>query len=288
MINIEQMYSFFLEKKNDANVNNRYKGNESWYHASSAGMCTRKIYFESVEQVPTTNPPEDKGQRIMRLGTLVHEDFQDALLSSFEYYKAKKEKESSKEKEKDRNCLDNNLNNNILSEEKEKKKIYKRKKEKESLEMLFGEIDEIIVEQEITIPDLNVRGFYDIVFKMKNGQILLFDIKTIAGYSYKLKFGRKKDTNPSHHQEMQLGTYGYALREQYGRLDGLYLFYYNKDTSLLKTLPVGSQYIDRAKGFWEMIKSTHKFGLPSMEEGVAPVMKWECGYCRFKDYCQGR
>ena len=50
-IDIEGIYTDYLDKKQEENRLERYKGNESWYHASGAGSCSRKLYFESVEKV---------------------------------------------------------------------------------------------------------------------------------------------------------------------------------------------------------------------------------------------
>ena len=50
-IDIEGIYKDYLNRKEEENRELRYKGNESWYHASGAGSCSRKLYFESVENV---------------------------------------------------------------------------------------------------------------------------------------------------------------------------------------------------------------------------------------------
>ena len=76
---IISIYDNFIKERNAVNSENRYKGNEHWYHASSAGMCRRKIYYASVEQAEQTNPPEPKAYRLMRLGTIVHNDIQKGL-----------------------------------------------------------------------------------------------------------------------------------------------------------------------------------------------------------------
>ena len=78
-IDIEGIYSDYLDKKQEENRLNRYSGNESWYHASGAGSCSRKLYFESVEQVEPTNPIDAKTKRLLRLGNVVHDDFEKAL-----------------------------------------------------------------------------------------------------------------------------------------------------------------------------------------------------------------
>ena len=59
-VDIEGIYNDYLDKKQEENKKERYEGNESWYHASGAGSCSRKLYFESVEQVEPRNPIDDK------------------------------------------------------------------------------------------------------------------------------------------------------------------------------------------------------------------------------------
>ena len=117
-INFEEIYESYIDSENEVNRQERYKGKESFYRASSSGFCSRKIYFESVEQIEPTNPVEPKGKRIMRLGTVVHEDLQNALV----YY--------------------NNINNKELLN---KEKIIKNKQK-----------ERFHIEKNIEIKELNV------------------------------------------------------------------------------------------------------------------------------------
>ena len=100
-----------------------------------------------------------------------------------------------------------------------------------------------------------------------------------------MKFGRKPAFNPSIHYELQLGTYGYAVKQQFGRLDGMFLYYYNKDTSMMRAVSVPLTYISRAYLFWRNTKDEHKQGLPPFRPGVSPVQDWQCKYCQFLDHC---
>ena len=43
----EDIYHEYLVHQNELNKKERYDGNEDWYHASGAGLCSRKLYFES-------------------------------------------------------------------------------------------------------------------------------------------------------------------------------------------------------------------------------------------------
>ena len=256
-IDIEGIYKDYLNRKEEDNRELRYKGNESWYHASGAGSCSRKLYFESVENVKPTNLIDSKTKRLLRLGNVIHEDIQSSLTHA-------------------RTNIDTSTSSSISTKNKEKEI---KNKEKDI---------EFHVEGEVKIEELNVRGFYDVVVQdntLPEQPVYLYDIKTCGGWAWKMKFGRNKQLNPSIHYELQLGTYGYAIKEMFGRLDGMYLYYYNKDTSDMRAVPVPLTYISRAYLYWKNVNDEHKQGLPQFRIGISPVQKWQCNYCQFRDYC---
>ena len=249
-IDIEGVYEEYLDELQEKNRKERYEGNEHWYHASGAGSCSRKLYFESVEMVQPTNLIDQRSKRLLNLGNLVHEDIQNSL---------------TRTRNRDNN-IDTNRDSLIEKEIKNKEK-----------ETIFH------TEQEVRIDELNVRGFYDIV--SEGEEVYLYDLKTCGGYSWKMRFGRKPAFNPSIHYELQLGTYGYAVKQQFGRLDGMFLYYYNKDTSMMRAVAVPLTYISRAYLFWRNTKDEHKQGLPPFRPGVSPVQDWQCKYCQFLNHC---
>ena len=251
-IDIEAIYEQYIDEKQEENRVKRYEGNEHWYHASGAGSCSRKLYFESVEKIQPTNPLDSRTKRLLKLGNIVHDDIQNSLTHAH-YNKV--------------------LNNKVLNTEKE---INNKEKD----------ID-FHVEGELTIPELNVRGFYDIIVddKTEDRKVYLYDIKTCGGYAWKMKFGRNKKLDPSIHYELQLGTYGYAVKEKFGQLDGMYLYYYNKDTSAMRCVEVQLTFVSRAYLFRRNLNDEHKMGLPEFRVGISPVQKWQCNYCQFKNHC---
>jgi len=253
---IEGIYNQYLDEKQEQNRLERYEGNEHWYHASGAGSCSRKLYYESVERLEPTIQFDERTKRLLRLGTAIHDDIQNSLTHA--HYNR-----------------DNNIDNNIKLTDREKEINNKEK-----------EID-FKVEGEIKIDELNVRGFYDIVAKhnVPEQRVYLYDIKTCGGWSWKMKFGRNKTLNPSIHYELQLGTYGYAIQKEFGQLDGMFLYYYNKDDSQMRAVEVPLSFVSRAYLFWRNINDEHKQGLPSFRVGVSPVQKWQCNYCQFRDVC---
>ena len=256
-IDIEGIYNSYLVSENEKNRKERYEGNENWYHASGAGSCSRKLYYESVLKAEPTNDLKNRNRRVLRLGTIVHNDFDKA----FNLYNKQVYKQV-----------------NSTNEKKEKN----NKKERNSLKFH--------VEEEIKIDELNVRGFYDLVAEDGRDEgipIYLYDLKTTAAYSWKLKFGRNSPfQNQGIFYELQIGTYGYAVKEKFGRLDGMYLYYYKKDDSVMKCVSVPLTYVSRAYLFWKNINDEHKQGLPQFRDGISPVQKWQCNYCQFLDLCK--
>ena len=250
-VGLEDYYLEYINKKNKENYQKRYVGKEDYYHASGAGFCSRKLYYQSVEKAKPTNETHSVGKLRMRFGSIFHDDFQNSLVNSY--------------------MLTNNNIYNIKSKEKEH---YKKKKVK------------FHVEQEIIIPDLKVRGFYDIVAEQEEDEtrIYLYDLKTIGAFAWSKSFGRDI-TNDHENYKLQLGTYGAAVKEQFGRLDGMYLYFYNKDTSAMKNVFVSNNYIGLAKNYWRNILREHANGLPDFIPGISPAEKWACGYCEFKDHC---
>jgi len=239
-IDIEGIYRDYIDLKQDENTEERYKGNENWYHASGAGSCSRKLYYASIENIEPTNPIDMRTKRLLRLGNVVHEDIQDSLMRVHTRTLNR----------------DNNISSNREKENKNKEK----------------EIDDIVAKDN-TSPEQPVY---------------LYDLKTCGGWAWRMKFGKKKQLNPSIQYELQLGTYGYAIKQLFGRLDGMFLYYYNKDTSDMRAVEVPLTYLSRAYLYWKNINDEHKQGLPDFRVGVSPVQGWQCNYCQFKDHCNPR
>ena len=252
----EEIYHEYLNHKNEQNRKDRYEGNEGWYHASGAGFCSRKLYFESVEKAKPTNPPKEKNSRIMRLGTIIHEDIQNALI----YY--------------------NNINNNINNK---------------SLKSNIAEINlpngGFEIEGEIILKDLNVRGFCDVIVEdytdsEDDPYIRLYDFKSVGNYGFRKQFSSKFTKEDPMTYFMQLSTYGLAVKEKYGNLDSMDLIYYGKDDSRMKKLPVDLMYLSKARRYWHVINDEHSKGLPIFKLGTSPYKEWMCNYCQYRDHCR--
>ena len=64
-INIEKIYSDFLEHENQEN-RKKYEKYKGWFSASAAGSCYRKQLYRAnrIEEVPM----DDRVKRLLRLG----------------------------------------------------------------------------------------------------------------------------------------------------------------------------------------------------------------------------
>jgi hypothetical protein len=187
----------------------------------------------------------------MGLGTAIHNEIQSSLL----YYN---------------NINKDNINKDSIIQ-------YKR--------------SNFLVEQEIAIKDLNVRGFYDVLLidskdSEEKPTIRLYDIKSIGNYGFMQQFSNKYVNADPTSYFMQLSTYGLAVKKKYGYLDSMDLIYYNKNDSRMKKLTVPYGYLNKANLYWVNINQEHSRGLPNFNLGTSPTKDWMCNYCQFKDHCK--
>jgi len=81
MINVEEIYASELEREQLIN-RNKYRNHDGWFSASSAGSCFKKLMLRREGK---QEPKMDKRvMRLLRLGTIVHEDIQTAIKNSEE------------------------------------------------------------------------------------------------------------------------------------------------------------------------------------------------------------
>jgi len=79
-VNIHDIYLNFLKHENAKNAESR---NDGKFHASSAGSCYRKQMYR-LEDYPQ-DEMDDSSYKVLRLGTIVHKDFEDAMKHHFEH-----------------------------------------------------------------------------------------------------------------------------------------------------------------------------------------------------------
>ena len=89
---IESIYNEFIKSQSDnkrQELKEKYPKKGINYRASSSGMCSRKLYYQSVLRLDPTEQIDDKTMRIFRLGDLVHTDIQQALKEAVKRKEAK-------------------------------------------------------------------------------------------------------------------------------------------------------------------------------------------------------
>ena len=236
MINFEEVLGSWMDYCNEANRLDRYEGMDKWYGGSSSGSCRRKLFYK-VNSYEKTNATNQSSLRKMRLGTIFHEDMEQALEM---------------------------FNNKSEENDWDKGKFH--------------------IESELRVPELNLRGFSDAIFEDTDGKIYLYDFKTAGSFPWKLKFGKSGNPNDERYA-LQLGSYGLAVKENFGRLDGMALVYYNKDNSDMRTVQVPLHYMEKAKAWWTETNNVHAKGLPALKPGENPSAAWECNYCDWKNLC---
>lgn len=238
MVDVLGIYTEYLKEEN-ALHKEKYIDYDGWFSASTAGSCFKKQLLRKENAKET--PFDDRVLRLLRLGTIVHEDIQKSI-------------------------SDNVISSNI---------DYK-----------------IYMEHRITIPELKVVGHLDIGIADSDNNLKVSDIKTCAGYKWKMKFGRTPDKRGNPNYNMQLSTYMLGLSKELNPNSmEMSLLWYNKDTSAVREEFIDISWMKKAEHYWEDLNdrcegATSEDLNPGMY-GV-PMENWECRYCGFKDiYCKG-
>ena len=238
MLDLQRIYAEYLALKQDER-NLKYEKYKGWFGASSTGYCHKKQYYKLKDTI--VEDVDDRVNRLLRLGTIVHSDFEKAIKV---YDKAHKTK--------------------------------------------------IETEKEVKISHLKVVGHIDIL--ETDGDInRVYDIKTVASYKWRMKFGRKNtDPNSDINYNLQLGTYGMAINPDPLKTE-LYLCWYNKDNSMMKDpVKINSSWMNKAEEYWIDLRDDITEWIEQEVEpnnilaGLTPnvpVQKWECNYCPYSNQC---
>ena len=153
---------------------------------------------------------------------------------------------------------------------------------------------EINPEHKIKIDELGVTGTADLVFyDGNNNKAKVYDYKTAHSYKWKMMFGRDKIGKPSRNYELQIGTYGLGVAKEYELDDHdieLFIVYYKKDDSLMRSISVNNIWMHNASDYWMDLKETldevdDVSDIPRESTNV-PMESWECKYCQFETICK--
>jgi hypothetical protein len=221
------------------------------FHASSAGSCYRKQMYSYYNY--TSDVKDDKSLRLLRLGTLVHKDIEEAL--------------------------------SMYEDKLDDMQVYDDAPIQRSIH-----IEEKVTIEDLDVVGTFDAG--EKIKDGTSIEFNLYDYKTAAAYKWTTKFGRVKnriastDTN----YKLQLGTYALAIRHKYQpNKINMYLVWYNKNTSQMREQLVSNEWIDKALEYWTEVYSMKDENwkddlYPESTLGV-PVQDWECRYCQYYSIC---
>ena len=250
-LELSRIYNDYLsEIESDNKSKYKKKNPNKYYRASAAGHCFKKHWY-SINGYEGKGMDE-KSKRLLRLGTIVHEDIQKAI-------------------------------------EWDNKRTYEGELP-EGAQRRFGYTSH--VEYAVVIEELNVMGSADIVVIEDAESACVVDIKTTHSWKWKMMFGRNKEAKPSKMYELQLGTYalGVCLQEDIVPANvSMSLMYYKKDDSLMKPVEVNNIWMNNATEYWANLNETldmvkEEDDLPRGSFNI-PVEDWECRYCQFEPIC---
>lgn len=146
---------------------------------------------------------------------------------------------------------------------------------------------------ESVLSDENIVGHQDVMYLIFGEDKLkaeLYDIKTMASFPWKRKFGRieNRDPNPSKKYPHQVLTYKMLAEKQFNlKVIKSQIIYIKLDQPWVwKTEDVSDDLIKETKEYWEIVNLMKQFGTePIPGDDKTPVESWECKYCPFSHVC---
>ena len=273
MLDLERIYDVYLDKLQEKREedNKEYK---EWFGGSSAGSCYKKQWYKITGEEAT--PFDTRTKRLLRLGTIVHKDFEDAITYFEEEFKG----------------------------EIEGIKVYKEHEVKIPEFNVIGHLDNCIIEydddlkeiERISIADLKTLASYSWTKKFGRD-------------------AKKRGINVHHtmgHYELQTATYALGMLKDLKLVNDLNhrnakteinkiinkvklnIVWYNKNDSRLKVTEIPVEALEAAIEYWQdlndFIDETPDdviYAIPPDGSVGIPMQSWECNYCQYSIKCKG-
>ena len=212
---VENIYNDWIEEQQKVRSKD-YEHLKDKFSASSSGSCYKKNIFKVLGA--DSLPFKPRANRILRAGTIQHEDLEKAVDLFIE--------------DLNRGC----------------EKLVKYKG-------IDVEDIEIFQEEEIVIEKYNLAGHLDLaIFNKRKQHLYIIDYKTASTRNWSFLFGRKyKGTKTRFTYEMQLSTYAMGLVDKLEKKGmtvktvDLYLLYIKKDESYWREIQVEPNFINMSK-----------------------------------------
>lgn len=249
MLNLETIYDNYLDMLQEEREE-KYKEYKSWFSASSAGSCYKKQWYKVCDF--EAEPFDIKTKRLLRLGTIVHKDFEEAIKHA---------------------------------EPAENVKVYVEHEIVLPEFNVIGHLDHCLIKEdedgiEMYISDLKTTktsGWYQKFSKkamMRPRKIGHYELQ-VATYALGMMY-ENEDKNTKYDDAKV----------------SLNLVYYKKDDSEMKTVKVPIEAIDNAIAYWTDLNDfiEEEGGIENIPPDGAvgiPMQSWECGYCNYSKICKG-
>ena len=267
MLKIEEIYNNYLESLQSIRKE-KYNGYEDWYSGSAAGSCYKKQFYK-VNQFEE-EPMKEKTKRLLRLGTIVHSDFEKAL-----------------------EMVSDDLKTDGYD-------LYIEHKIEIPEWKVIGHLDHCVVKKDgdnfnMWVGDLKTMAAFSWSNKFGRRSKKGINQTTSFGH-YELQLatyalGMIKQIVPDKYKDFNSDDF-YLNVDRVKNNIKLYIVYYNKNDSNMRIQEVDVNAIDNAIAYWRDLNDFNddlsnkeiEIIKPNGSIGV-PMQSWECKYCNYETIC---
>ena len=270
MLNLETIYDAYLDRLQEEREE-KHKDYKEWFSGSSAGSCYKKQWYKLWGYEPEPFDPRTK--RLLRLGTIVHKDFEDAII---EYaYKERTE---------------------VLTEHEIKIPELK----------VIGHLDHCVVVKnkdmmDIYVGDLKTLASYSWTKKFgRDAKKRGINVHANFGH-YELQVGTYAlgmllQTAPDMFKPMLDDPAMFDYIDDFCDDISLNIVWYNKNDSRMNVTRIPNDAIGAALAYWlalnefvhgDVWDDKDIANIPPNGALGVPMMDWECNYCQFSKICKG-
>ena len=245
-LDLKEIYNDYLTEKESINkLNYKKKNPNKYYRASAAGHCFKKHWY-SINGYEGTSTGDDRSKRLLRLGTIVHEDIEKAI----DWYDDK---------------ISNDLNEYDVSFHTEYGVLI------EELNVL-GSADIVLLDSEGTASVLDIKTTHSYKWKMMFGR----NKEKSPSRMYELQLGtyalgvcNQENINPD----------SISLYLVYYKKDDSSMKYVDVNPVWMDN---AAEYWGTLNETLSLVKE--EADLPRDTLNV-PIENWECRYCQFESIC---
>jgi len=254
LLNLETIYDNYLDRLQEEREE-KYKEFKKWFSASTAGSCYKKQWYKlnGFE----AEPFNIRTKRLLRLGTIVHKDFEEALKQA---------------------------------EPAENVKVYVEHEITLPEFNVIGHLDHCLVREdedgiEMYISDLKTIAKFS--WTQKFGR----EAKK-RGINSPPRIGHYELQVATYALGMMYENEDKNTKYDNGKVS-LNIVYYNKNDSAMKTVEIPIEAIDSAIAYWTDLNDfiEEDGGIENIPPNGAvgiPMQSWECNYCNYSKICKGK